>query len=507
VVAALIPTVFKNAIATARESRASLLFLRGFCVLYAIGFLSFLLQAKGLVGEHGILPATELMKAEREMSGAAALFRIPSIFWLGTSDGMLSGVAIVGVATALAGVAGYLNAISLGALWFLYLSYVGISPTFFQDPSDLLLLETGFLAIFAAEPLGVTRRKTAVVPVLVVWLLRLLLVRITVGACVAAVRTEACGSAHLCLLGLQVEPTLFSSAVQSLLRHVSRGGVYLLLHLGLLVPWGLFGPRRLRHACAAILVVAYAVAALYGNSGSQSYVGILLAVACFDDTFLATLPRFLRWQGSQDDVRALSPSRRLLLGVVTLLVVGLAVALPGAISRRPPGAPASLEPFHLVNAYEIAQSAEPDRLEIVFEGTSDDAAEGTPHWLEYQLPCKPGALGRWPCLPSPYSHRLDTRLSEAALGDFRRAPWLVVVVDQLLRGNETVTHLFSQNPFGGTPPRFVRVERFRYRFDTSGRRGVWWNRELVPGDEYIRPFSLQDPALFEYLTRRGWLRP
>jgi hypothetical protein len=174
--------------------------------------------------------------------------------------------------------------------------------------------------------------------------------------------------------------------------------------------------------------------------------------------------------------------------------------LPRTLSPEP-GTEPSLEPLHLVNAYAVIEAVERKRTEVVFEGTRDDVALGPVHWTEYELPCKPGDPARAPCMPSPYVHRLDVRLWQAALGDFRREPWVIRVVDDLLRENRDVTGLFGRDPFAGKPPRFVRAERYRYRFSTANE-APYWQRE--PIDEFVRPVSTEDPALNEYLFLHGW---
>ena len=47
-------------------------------------------------------------------------------------------------------------------------------------------------------------------------------------------------------------------------------------------------------------------------------------------------------------------------------------------------------------------------------------------------------------------------------------------------GSPPVTALLAEPPFGGEPPRHLRVKVYRYRFATPDERtaqGVWWVRE------------------------------
>ena len=52
---------------------------------------------------------------------------------------------------------------------------------------------------------------------------------------------------------------------------------------------------------------------------------------------------------------------------------------------------------------------------------------------------------------------------------------------RLLTAPEIVAPLFARDPFPATPPRFVRVAIYRYRFTDVATRhatGAWWQREL-----------------------------
>ena len=56
---------------------------------------------------------------------------------------------------------------------------------------------------------------------------------------------------------------------------------------------------------------------------------------------------------------------------------------------------------------------------------------------------------------------------------------------------QVVAPLFVRDPFPSTPPRFLRVAVYRYRFtDAATRRatGAWWQREL---EGYSRPTSAE----------------
>src|SRR5437773_10071043 len=82
------------------------LFLRLLGLVYLIAFVSLALQVTGLVGEHGILPATAFLDRTRARYGAAAYRLLPTARWLGAGDGTLRLLCWGGGALALLVMAG-----------------------------------------------------------------------------------------------------------------------------------------------------------------------------------------------------------------------------------------------------------------------------------------------------------------------------------------------------------------------------------------------------------------
>ncbi len=477
-------------------------FLRGTGLVYTVAFVSLLRQARGLFGDRGILPIAAFLSNQREALGVSAFLRVPSLFWVDASDGALLAVGCVGLVAGIALAAGCGSLLALAAAWISYLSFVSTGQVFLAYPCDLLLLEAGFLAILSSPSVGVRPRFDP--PVFVVFLARWLLFRALFGAGVARLRSDPCWGALTCLpdyLETRSGPTVLAFYLHALPLPVHRVLTFVALFSELVVPFGLFGPRRLRRVAGLVTLLVSALSVLTANDGFSSWLAMILTAFCFDDAALEKLP-FLRTL-SADAGPALGRRRSLAVWAAGAIAFGASVLLiPETLSPKP-GVDPSLEPLHLASTYGVLEPVEHERTEVVFEGTWDDVARDPAHWLEYELPCKPGDPERAPCWPSPYLRRLDWRLWQAALGDFRREAWVIRVVDDLLRENSAVTALFARDPFAGKPPRFVRIARYRYRFSRPGERG-YWQRELV--DDFVRPFSLKDPALFEYLFRRGWLR-
>jgi hypothetical protein len=102
---------------------------------------------------------------------------------------------------------------------------------------------------------------------------------------------------------------------------------------------------------------------------------------------------------------------------------------------------------------------------------------------------------------SPYHRRLDWLLWFAAMGSPREYPWAVHLVAKLLEGDRDVLSLFAWDPFAGAPPRYVRVELYRYRLARPGAPAPWERTRLGP---WLPPLARDDSALREFLQRKGW---
>ena len=157
----------------------------------------------------------------------------------------------------------------------------------------------------------------------------------------------------------------------------------------------------------------------------------------------------------------------------------------------------------LVNTYGAFGSVGRERNELVFEGTTDAEITAATRWQAYEFKCKPGDPARRPCWMSPYHYRLDWLLWFAAMGRPRDYPWAVHLVWKLLSADPATLALLAHDPFGGAPPRHVRVELYRYRLAPRGAPG-WWQRERI--GEWLPPVLRNNAELRTYLARQGFLR-
>src|SRR6266852_3198701 len=82
-----------------------------------------------------------------------AFLRLPALFLFDSSDAAFRVGGYVGLGLSVCVLLGVANVPLLLALWVLYMSYVHAGRTFYGYGWEILLLGTGFLAIFLA-PLG-----------------------------------------------------------------------------------------------------------------------------------------------------------------------------------------------------------------------------------------------------------------------------------------------------------------------------------------------------------------
>src|SRR5438552_3891577 len=125
-------------------------FLRALGLIYLIAFVSLWIQIDGLVGANGILPVSDQLSLARGEIGFKAVWILPTLCWFNSSNTFLHCLCGSGVLLSLLLICRIAPALSLGALFVFYLSLSIAGQAFLSFQWDILLLETGFLAIFFA---------------------------------------------------------------------------------------------------------------------------------------------------------------------------------------------------------------------------------------------------------------------------------------------------------------------------------------------------------------------
>jgi len=475
---------------------SSWLFLRLLGVVYLAAFWSLGTQVIGLIGHSGILPADAYMSAARQWANTNHLdalsrgFWMPTLFWWGASDTLLKAVCIAGAGLASMLIAGIAPAAVLPVLWFLYLSLSAVCRDFLEFQWDMLLLETGLLAIVIA-PLTWRARadRAADPPRLGRWLLWWLLFRLTLGSGIVKLASGDPAWRGLTALVFHYEkqplPTPIAWYVHQLPVWFHKASTAAVLAIELVAPWLIPTPRRLRTAACMTMISLQVLIALTGNYAFFNLLTIALCILLLDDETLRHVAG--DWpQRSATGVPVLSARYWPKWMPITAAIVTVPISagfLAAQMGVRAPAAAvigpmaALVSPFRSINGYGLFAVMTQTRDEIVVEGSNDRVT-----WQPYELKDKPGDLARRPPWVAPHQPRLDWQMWFAALDQFDTQPWLQGFLSRLLQGSPDVLRLIAVDPFNGTPPRYVRCQIYRYHFSSvSARRsnGVVWTRERL----------------------------
>ncbi len=461
---------------------ARFVFQRALAAIYLIAFVVAARQFAPLLGERGLLPAPEYVRA-------VAFRRSPSLFHFRYSDRLLAAVAWSGAALALCALVGLpdawpipLTMLLWAALWALYLSIVNVGQTFYSFGWETLLLEAGFLAIFLG-PAWTTP------PVTLIWLLRWLLFRVEFGAGLIKIRGDRCWRDLTCLYfhhETQPMPGPLSWYFHHLPRPLHRAEVLGNHFAQLVVPFFLFFPQPIATVAGLVILATQSWLLLSGNFSWLNVLTMALAVASFDNAALEwLLPIAL-------PTLVAEPWHQWLVVGVTIVIVLLSYRPARNLLSRRQLMNSSFDPLHLVNTYGAFGSITKERHEVAIEGTDEVVLTPGTVWREYGFRAKPGDVRRRPPQFAPYHLRLDWLMWFAAMSSPMYHEWFVPFVVKLLEADPATLRLVGSDPFAGARPRFVRATLYLYRFTTPRERretGDWWVRSRV--DEYLRPVGLR----------------
>ncbi len=266
-------------------TRFVLLRLLGFVYLFA--YLSLALQARALIGHHGILPADLFL--QKVQAYGFGFWQLPSLFWLGINDTVLVIGAWTGVALSIVVIFGYANAIMLVILCILYTSYVHIGQIFYGFGWEVQTIETGFLAAFLVPLFDGRPFPKQPTPMPVIWLFRWLLFRVELGTALIKLRADDCWKTLTCLyyhFETNPIPNPLSPWFHYLPKPVLQFGGAFTLFAQFVSPWFFFGPRTLRILAGLLTLLMQALITASGNYSFFNLLTILPIFALFDDAFL-----------------------------------------------------------------------------------------------------------------------------------------------------------------------------------------------------------------------------
>jgi len=452
------------------------LFLRLCGLVYLAAFVSFGVQAQGLIGSHGILPLGEFLDAVRHAAGWERFYLMPMVFWWNAGDAAIQAVCWGGAALAALLALNLLPRLSLLLLYILYLSLLYAGQVFMTYQWDTFLLETGFLALLASFA-----------PTTGIWLLRWLLFRFMFMSGVVKLLSGdpswwnlSALSYHFLTQPLPTPLAWYAAHLPPAALTFATGSTFV-VELGL--PLLIFAPRRLRFCAACSILLLQSCILLTGNYNWFNLQTVLLCLPLFDDAAVARIvPRRLRaWlplHRAAPQPRA--PIRILVGAAAALLVLCSLVGMELRFGGSPPAAvravDAFLEPLHLTSPYGLFAVMTTQRNEIVIEGSNDGI-----EWREYEFRYKPGDPSRRPPWNIPHQPRLDWQMWFAALDDPQRLRWFWLFLERLLHNEPAVTALLARNPFPDKPPLYVRAKFYDYTYTGAGEkaRGLWWERRLL----------------------------
>jgi hypothetical protein len=280
-------------------------------------------------------------------------------------------------------------------------------------------------------------------------------------------------------------PTPMAWSADQLPIQILQGCTLVMFFIELVLPFTMFGPRRLRLVSFFGLVLLQVLIALTGNYGFFNLLTLLLCVLLLDDSIFAKLRMRPNPGAGFLPSALLYPAGAVL---IALSLVPFFSVLRGAIPLPKPlvDLHTMIAPYRTINGYGLFAVMTTSRKEILVQGSHDGY-----DWKTYSFRYKPGDPRRAPPVIAPRMPRLDWQMWFAALGPIHQSPWFVSFAQRLLEAEPTVLNLLESDPFEGQRPRFVRAVLDDYRFSTPIEKkesGLWWKAE--PSAIYLNEVSL-----------------
>ncbi len=507
------------------------IFLRALALIYFSAFYSLLFQIKGLIGPEGILPTQDYLADIAQQLGLERYWYAPSLYWISSSSAMMIAVTWIGLIASLIALLNLWPRLSFFVCFVCFLSFVDASGTFSSYQSDGMLLEAGFLALFFV-PSGLWPGWGAHDPPsrLSWFLLQWEWFRIYFESGMVKLASGDVEWRNFTAMDEYYQngplPTWIGWYVEHLPHwfHAATVGGTLALELGLV--FMMFFPRRVRLILFFIVTPWEIGVILTANYAFLNYLVLSLGFLLLDDKFLLRFvparirprqpgrieePMLEMPEGHSLSILGVGeasvttadietthqvPTRHKLLErlrfswwvtsvavaafMLTWIAYNTTAEMIGIPMGRIPGPVKpliALEPFRIANQYGLFAVMTRGRYEIEFQGSND----GT-NWIAYPFRNKPQALNEAPGIYAPYQPRFDWNLWFASLGGWRENEIVPLTEERLLVGDGDVLSLFRSNPFGQTPPRYMRAVIWQYWFTTEDERrrtGDWWRREYL----------------------------
>ncbi|MFM8230547.1 MAG: lipase maturation factor family protein [Chthoniobacterales bacterium] len=481
------------------------IFPRAIGLVFLSAFVSLWVQIDGLTGSRGILPVAEQLVAAdnhfRSVGGAWEKWTtMPSLLWFGASDAHLHAWLAVGTAASLLLLLGAAPAISALVAWACYLSFAATVPVFLNFQWDALLLEAGLLAALYAPWRRYLARGSSEPSrwgrLLVWWLLFRLMLESGVvklyGYNAEGLNAWLAGSAldfHYFTQPIPVWTSWWAAQMPDWFQRLSLFAVFF---IELVLPFFIFGPRRLRMLAFWGFALLMALIMATGHYGFFNWLTLALCLSLVDDASWPAPIRRLLGRPTERPVPKIQ--RRVVPWIAAIILVPTTFTLFMVLRLAPPTwigpVLGPFAPFRSTNSYGLFSVMTVERPEITIEA-SDDGITWNPYRFRYKMDAADNSL---PFL-MPHMPRLDWQMWFAALEYRERGQppgWIMPLLARLQDGSKPVKDLLRDDQSAPAAPRFFRLRLDLFEFtDAKERRasGNVWRAEPLPS--YTIQGSLQ----------------
>ncbi len=483
------------------------IFLRGMGFVYFFAFLSAALQAIPLYGETGLLPVGNFLSAIDKGSLFQNFVENPTLFWLHRSDNFLLVLAWAGAGLSLLVLIGYANSIIMFCLWIMYMSYVNIGQLFYGFGWEIQTLEIGFLCIFLVPLFDWRPFSKREPPLPVIWLFRWFIFRFYLGAGLIKLRGSECWDDFTCLyyhFETQPIPNPLSPVMHFLPHAIHRGGVMFTEFLQVIAAFMVFYPRILRISAGIIFLIFQSTLILTGNYAFFNWITLVPALMLFDDRFLQRVfpQKLVNIAGSaQHHHKPFSLVQNNLVYMLFGILLWMSVPVVANLISKEQVMNRSFNRWSLVNTYGAFGAVDTVRYELVIAGTSDAVVSDTTVWREYEFLAKPTNIDRALPILAPYQPRIDWQIWFAAKSSSNRQNWLIHLIWKFLHNDQQALCLIKYNPFADSPPIYIKVDRYIYKFAEPSSTHTW-ERTFV--DSWLIPLSKQNQSLRQFIEQNNW---
>lgn len=472
------------------------LFPRAMGLIFLAAFLSLWVQIDGLSGSQGILPVGEHLAAVENYFHQAgnpyeAFWQFPTLLWLGSSDAALHTILLAGLTASLLLVLGLIPAPAALAAWACYLSFATATPLWLDFQWDALLLEAGLLtALFVPWRRHIARGASEPPRwgrLLIWWLLFRLMLESGMaklhGYDTHGINAWLNGTAMGFHYFTQPIPAWTSWWAAQWPAWFQRLSIYAVFVIELILPFAIFGPRRLRMVVFWGFTLLMALIMATGNFGFFNLLALTLCLTLVDD---AVWPRAVRKLLVSPVPRPLPHLQsRLIPWAAAALLVPSACTLLLVLRLNPAGLAAAvvrpLAPLRSVNTYGLFSVMTTERPEITLEASEDGVI-----WMPYRFRYKMDTNKTRMPFFIPHMPRLDWMMWFAAL-EYRASGhppgWIAPLLERLRDGSPAVKGLLLPGGAAEITPSEFRLRLDLLRFTTPEERrttGRVWKAEPLP---------------------------